>query len=531
MTWTPETSCGFESDKIAHLIVPYTRGKGLDIGCGMRRAWPHFIGIDNGHHFGQQSDATIQGDGTDLSLFSDASLDFVFSSHALEHFPRDKVPGILEEWARVLKVGGHLVLYIPSGNLYPRCGEAGANPDHKWDPMPGDVEAILSETVVSKDYGWTQLEREERDQGNEYSLFLVFRKTEGAQVLTEQIWERNPGGKKRCLVIRYGAIGDQIQAASILPGLKKQGYHVTYSTTPDSQQVLFHDPHIDDWLLQDKDQVPNIQLGPYWEALKERYDHIVNLSESIEGTLLPLPGRLQHQYCDDARRRLMGTKNYLEQTHDIAGVPHEFSARFYATDHEKAWAKTTKNLMAKGAPVILWAVTGSSIHKTYPWVDIVTRWLLEQTPAHIVFTGDRNHAKELQDGILATLKEDGVRLDRVHAMCGKWTIRQTLSFAQTADCVVGPETGVLNAVGLETVPKVIYLSHSSHENLTKHWINTVVVTPDREKAPCYPCHRMHYDWTFCHKDEQTSAALCASAIGPMRLLQAIATSVGIRQAA
>ena len=37
MTWTIDSSTGNESDKIAHLVVPYVKGRGLDVGCGMRR--------------------------------------------------------------------------------------------------------------------------------------------------------------------------------------------------------------------------------------------------------------------------------------------------------------------------------------------------------------------------------------------------------------------------------------------------------------------------------------------------------------
>ena len=34
MTWSAETSQGMESRKICSFIVPYTRGKVLDVGCG-----------------------------------------------------------------------------------------------------------------------------------------------------------------------------------------------------------------------------------------------------------------------------------------------------------------------------------------------------------------------------------------------------------------------------------------------------------------------------------------------------------------
>lgn len=523
MVWSKETSCGYESAKIAPHVVQYTRGRCLDLGCGMHRVWPSVVGIDNGAAFGGQTAAQIKGEIDDLSLFADASHDGVFSSHALEDFPRDKVPGVLREWARVLKIGGYLSLYVPSMNLYPKCGEDGANPAHKWDIYPGDVEKILRNATSC---GWTQVESEERSMLDEYSLFLVFQKRDDGQWV-ERSWCRNPGGKKRALVIRYGAIGDQMMAASILPGLKKLGYHVTYNTTEDAQSLLLHDPHIDEWLLQDKDQVPNTaaspELGAYWEKLRERYDYIVNLSESIEGALLAMPGRPNHSWPDAARRKLLN-RNYLEWTHDTADVPRVYNQRFYATPDEIAQALAFKAEMGK--PVVSWALVGSAAHKTYPWIEVVCAWLLKNSPCHIVLTGDSKVGKLLQDSIVEKLKAADLDVSRVHGMCGEWRIRQALAFAQIANCVVGPETGVLNAVAMEKVPKVIYLSHSSRENLTKHWNNTTTLFPDRAKAPCYPCHRMHYDWTYCPKDEATGAATCAASISAETVFKAIAAAMG-----
>ena len=41
------THRGNESGKIRWEIVPYTRGHGLDIGCGPHKAFLHFIGCDS----------------------------------------------------------------------------------------------------------------------------------------------------------------------------------------------------------------------------------------------------------------------------------------------------------------------------------------------------------------------------------------------------------------------------------------------------------------------------------------------------
>jgi ADP-heptose:LPS heptosyltransferase/predicted SAM-dependent methyltransferase len=521
VTWTLETSQGFESDKIAHLVVPYLQGRCLDIGAGMRPVWPSLIAVDNGHHFGAHT-VGIRGDGTRLDLFTDASMNGVFSSHFLEHVERDKVPAVLTEWRRVLKVGGHLVLYVPSANLYPKMGEPGANPDHKWDIAPGDIEAVLK-TIG----GWELLRSEERGESNEYSLLIVARKTEGGW--TENLWQRNPDGKKRCLIHRYGALGDSAVLAAILPALKRDGYHVTVNGKPSTYEVLKHDPHIDEWIVQAEDFVPNEQLGPYWEQMSVDYDKVVNLCESVENALLAVQGRINHNYAHGARRRLYDRVNYLERTADIADVPHKFDGRFYMTAEERGWAETQIEGMA--GPVVAWAINGSSPHKVWPFTQVVVKWILDRTPGHVVLLTDGGIGKQLQDAIIGAIEADGGDISRIHGIGGKWGIRQSIAFAHYADVVVGPETGILNWTAFATVPKVCYLSHSTADNLTKHWRNTVTLAPPEGKVPCYPCHMLHNDWTFCHQSKETGAALCASAISPERVFGAIVDAAGLTRAA
>src|SRR6266481_5437668 len=143
MTWSADKDFSYtEAAKIAPMIVHYIQGRCLDIGPGTGKVWPQAIGYDQQMDRGIPT-TDIVGKADDLSLFSDESMDAVFSSHCLEDFDRDKVPAVLAEWTRVLKMGGHMVLYVPSANLYPKCGEPGANPAHKWDIYPGDIEALL----------------------------------------------------------------------------------------------------------------------------------------------------------------------------------------------------------------------------------------------------------------------------------------------------------------------------------------------------------------------------------------------------
>lgn len=515
MTWTMESSRGFESRKIAHLAVPYTRGLGIDVGCGFEPVWPRCIGVDSTRHRHPHGGETVDvvAEAHRLPMFADVSLDYVFSSHLLEHV--GDVRATLAEWTRIIKTGGYLALYLPSADLYPRIGQPGANPDHKRDIGRGDVAGWLKECTSC---GWTVVEDEERSGADEYSFWQVFQKRADGHFV-HQPWERNPNGRKRCLVIRYGAIGDQIMASSILPLLKREGYHVTYNTTPDAAEIVRANPAIDDWWLQDKDQVPNEQLGPYWKALEERFDRIVNLCESIEGSLLALPGRITHGYSHEARHRISGAVNYWERTHDIAGVPHVFDVRFYPTEEERHAARHMREKFA--GPCVVWALNGSSHHKVYPFTNTVVGWLLRHTDAHVFLVGDASDGKTLQDAIIETLKRDGFDVSRVHARCGEWKIRECLAFVELADCVVGPETGVTNAAAMLAMPKVVMLSHSSHENLTKHWRNTTALGPPQNRCPCYPCHRMIYGWQDCHQVKATGAALCASEIKPERVFSAI----------
>jgi ADP-heptose:LPS heptosyltransferase/predicted SAM-dependent methyltransferase len=536
MAWRIDGPQGYESAKIRWNLVPYTRGKGLDVGCGLEKPFHHFIGVDNGHHFGRGV-ADIVSAADDLRIFADASLDFVFSSHTLEHM-KDHV-ATLAEWWRVVKDGGHLVLYLPHKNLYPNIGQEGANPDHKHDFLPEDIIAAMRE-VAAKSFGWDLLENETRDGGNEYSFFQVYRKRGDRECQTDTVWQRNPEGKKRCLVIRYGAIGDLIQTASVLPLLKAQGYHITVNTTPFGAEIMRHDPHIDEFLLQDKDQVPNEELGDYFASLEARYDRIVNFTESVEGALLAMPKRAIHRYSYEARRRVVGKVNYLERMHDIADVPYEFRPYFYPSAKEMRDASALRQRMGGGF-IVMWVQSGSSVHKTYPHTHVVVSWLLQHTDARVLFVGDKrcqladrgicellvnDKGHKWEDTSTIHMQELAKLVDRyygerrVFPWSGQWTVRETLAFAQHASVVVGPETGVLNAVSmLPQVGKVVMLSHSSVENLTKHWKNTISLQP--VNTPCWPCHQLHYGWDFCHQDSETKAAKCMASITPERVFEVI----------
>jgi ADP-heptose:LPS heptosyltransferase len=258
----------------------------------------------------------------------------------------------------------------------------------------------------------------------------------------------------------------------------------------------------------------------FWDYLSKRYDKFVNLSESVEATFLAMPDRMAYKWPTAARNMMMDG-NYLEFMHKLAEVPYDKPfVRFVATDEEKEWAKREKAKIG-GAPTIMWALAGSSIHKVWEGVDTtIARIMLAFPGAKVVTVGDAR-CRDI-------IEEPWKKEPRVVRRSGVWSIRQTMAFAQICDLVIGPETGVLNAVSMEKMPKIVLLSHSSVNNLTRDWENTYSVFST--KTPCYPCHKLIYNWDQCVRDENTGTAQCQADIPPDAVWTAMCSALGFDEA-
>jgi ADP-heptose:LPS heptosyltransferase/predicted SAM-dependent methyltransferase len=528
MVWKIDGPLGNESGKIKWEITKWTRGRGLDLGCGLQKTYPHFIGVDNGKDrqlFGQAVNADVWVESAaDLPMFASGSMDFVFSSHLLEHIPLERTDPrtfpdpiqralaekmiiekhtaleALKEWLRVLKNDGYLVLYVPDEDDYPKVGEPGANPDHCWNVSYDKVVELMKKTG----HGWDLVDFQKRNEGIEYSLFFVFQKRRSACHFS---WQKDKPKKTAC-VVRYGAFGDLLQTSSVCAGLKAQGFHVTLMTSPPAHTVIEFDPNIDAFYLQDKDQVPNHMLGDYWAYHRRKYDKWVQLSESVEGSLLCIPGKTPHLWSPAARHRYMN-HNYVEFSHLIADIPHRPQVKFHTRESERAWAKAERARLG-GAPLVLWALAGSSVHKTWDGLDRTVASILTEFPgSHVVFVG----------GADAAILEQGWENERrVHCKSGKYGIRETMSLLEVVDVGIGPETGVMNAMSQLPQPKVLFLSHSTEENLCRDWVNTTSIASENTHCPgrganeAPACHMLHYSWEFCRQHPERGIAQCQADI-------------------
>src|SRR3990167_4696736 len=550
--WTLDNSKADESSKIRWELIPYFHGRVLDLGCGEYKCFPHFTGVDSGKQWGKAKADILVETAEKLELFASQSCDAVFSSHLIEHIEDYKAA--LKEWWRVVKQGGHLILYYPHKDLYPNCdkkdkieweewlcenheeyltpeaaveafastrrakgiktvgamysGTPFGNPDHKHDYLPDDIIAAMEELG-----GWDLVENQVRNEEDEYSVFQVFQKA-GNNRQTRQSW-KDPKPEKTCAVIRYGAFGDMVQASSIFPALKAQGFHVTLYCSPYGREVVKHDPHIDRFIIQGVDEVPPQFLLEFWDYTKKKYDRFVSLSESVEGTMLAIPNRVNYDWPQEIKAKYMN-RNYLEWTHELAGVPPPYNPKFYSTLEEKAWAR--RMAQRWGRRNILWSLSGSSGHKTWPHLDmVVAQIMIEMPDTHVVLVGDE---------LCGILERGWEKEPRVHCMPGKWTIRESMSFAEASDLIIGAETGLLNAAGHMDVPKIVTLSHSSPEMLTKHWKNAIALEqPKGVGCPKSPCRMMHFDWSHCMKHESGTAE-CQWQIGPEAMWDAIVKLLG-----
>jgi O-methyltransferase len=125
--------------------LKFCSGNGVDIGAGL---WPLP---------GAKPVDVWRGPGLGLSIgaVEDGTLDYVFSSHCLEHIEDWKEA--LQSWTAKLKLGGVLFLYLP----HPKCaiwqrGSPFVGDGHKWTPTPGIIRQQLTGlgcSVVCSDDG------------------------------------------------------------------------------------------------------------------------------------------------------------------------------------------------------------------------------------------------------------------------------------------------------------------------------------------------------------------------------------------
>lgn len=325
--------------------------------------------------------------------------------------------------------------------------------------------------------------------------------------------------KRWVAVSRFGGVGDNLIAASVLRPLKRLGYQTEVITTAkDTHTVFLNNPFIDKLSLKADGEIPDGDGWQKWFSTRAgEYDIFVNLSHSCEARHALFKGSTQFWWPQDYRRKICAG-SYLETVHDIVGVPHSFGPLFFPTEEERDAADALKASI--GGRYLAWVVSGSRIDKIYPYAAMAIGRIIKEldVPVVIFGIGEKQHemATQIRDHVV---RQNGSR-DKLHLAVQdavtpekRWPLRATLTQAVAADLVVTPDTGIAWAVAMEKMPKVVLVSHASVENITKHWVNTVTLHADPDRVPCWPCHRLHDAIDTCTPNRDGGhAAACISDI-------------------
>ncbi len=158
------------------------KGSGLDIGAGEDLIHPSAKPFDK-----------AQGDANRIDEFLSEQFDYVFSSHCLEHM-HNPADAILRWW-RLVKVGGHLIVIVPDGDLYEQgFWPSFLNEDHKatfrisettWSPVSYRIQDLI---VTLPNSRLISLERQ--DQGYNYALLTQPTKRRTAYALNWWLYKK-----------------------------------------------------------------------------------------------------------------------------------------------------------------------------------------------------------------------------------------------------------------------------------------------------------------------------------------------------
>ncbi len=333
-------------------------------------------------------------------------------------------------------------------------------------------------------------------------------------------------------IVRCGGVGDNLIAASVCRPLKEMGYKVEVITQRPQSVVFENNPFIDKLSIYEAKDWPS-DIGAYQDHFRLRakeYGKFANLSHSVEARHGLIPIQTWYWWGEGYRRKFCGG-SYLETAHDILDLPHTFGPLFFPTDEEKEQALATRKKL-DSRPLIGWTLSGTRIDKVYPFASVLIGRLIKELGVQVLLMGGPPPFRDLElaRGIMESVRVQNGTLDGLihtdnQSMENQaWPIRRILTFAsQQCDLIIGPDTGPSWAVAFEPVPKIVLISHTSAENITKHWLNTVTLHADQRRVPCWPCHRLHDSFATCNP-LQVNATEFASCISDINVETIVATA-------
>ena len=305
---------------------------------------------------------------------------------------------------------------------------------------------------------------------------------------------------KKALVIRLGAIGDNIIITPVLSRLKELGYYVILNTNQKGKDLFQNDSRVDEIIKHDETMSYD-DLYDHWDKMKEEIkpDFFVNFTGSIENNLALHP--IQPDYILPKYDRVLKcNRNYYIETAKWAkleGCPTRPSLQISEPDDEFA-----KSIIKKDKYNILWALSGSGCNKVYPWTEFVMGSVMKEFPdVHFITVGDTK-CKILEN------RHHQLPQESFTELAGEISIIKSMALTKHVDLVISPDTGVLHAAGCWKTPKIGLLGHTTKKNITETFENDYSIEAD---CACAPCFYLIYEHQIqCPVDLITKAAWCMS---------------------
>lgn len=335
-------------------------------------------------------------------------------------------------------------------------------------------------------------------------------------------------------VVRLGGVGDNLIASSVFPALKKKYGHLEVICAEPQNVVLENNPYVDKLTVRAHGDPP-WQDGDKWQRhwldRSKEYAFFANLSHSCETHRALTRIQTSYYWGASVRRKICG-QNYMEAVADICDVGYEdLDPRFFPTDREVESAIDTKRLV--GGRYVGWVMSGTRVDKVWPPAAVVIARIIKELKIPVIVFGAPGRDFELAKQVQAhVIQANGSEKD-FHLACSvdpsrpNWPVRRILSQVQQADVVVTPDTGPAWAVAMESMPKVVLLSHASPENITKYWKNTLTLHADAQRVPCWPCHLLIDEPVDCERLSGVvggAGAACISSIQPDVVVEAVRKS-------
>lgn len=152
----------------------------INLGCGWRNFGNDWVHIDNGDY----NHLDIKTDVSKKLPLADGVADLIYVSHVIAYFDREEINTILDDWYRVLKVGGKIRIATPDfltmsklyhenvitldGMLGPMYGKMGMGEEKIYHKTTYDFDSLsmVMEGSGFKDvrrYDWKETEHSEFD--------------------------------------------------------------------------------------------------------------------------------------------------------------------------------------------------------------------------------------------------------------------------------------------------------------------------------------------------------------------------------